>query len=216
LIDTRSSWLLPVRRDHTAAILKIFKPHSDEHNAAALIRYWNGRGAVRLWEADENALLVERAIGSHALTEMALTGADLEAAAILAQTIADLHAHRSASVPDGLVPMKEQFLSLFTREPDIPILGRCVAVARELLATEREVVPLHGDLHHGNVLDGGHRGWLAIDPKGVLGERTYKVANLLCNPRPHGVLVHRADRMQRLASFYAARLKARCAARAWI
>src|SRR6185503_3507272 len=39
-----------------------------------------------------------------------------------------------------------------------------------------------GDIHHDNVLDGGARGWLAIDPKGVLGDRGYDYANMICNP----------------------------------
>jgi aminoglycoside/hydroxyurea antibiotic resistance kinase len=41
---------------------------------------------------------------------------------------------------------------------------------------------LHGDLHHGNVLDFGLRGWLAIDPKGLLGERGFDFANIFTNP----------------------------------
>lgn len=41
---------------------------------------------------------------------------------------------------------------------------------------------LHGDMHHDNVLDFGARGWLAIDPKRVRGERGFDYANLLCNP----------------------------------
>ncbi|MBV8682575.1 MAG: APH(6) family putative aminoglycoside O-phosphotransferase, partial [Caulobacteraceae bacterium] len=32
------------------------------------------------------------------------------------------------------------------------------------------------------VLDGGCRGWLAIDPKGLLGERAFEFANLFRNP----------------------------------
>jgi streptomycin 6-kinase len=43
-------------------------------------------------------------------------------------------------------------------------------------------VVLHGDIHHGNVLDGGERGWLAIDPKGLFGERTFDFVNILRNP----------------------------------
>jgi streptomycin 6-kinase len=43
-------------------------------------------------------------------------------------------------------------------------------------------VALHGDIHHENVLDFGPRGWLVIDPKGLLGERGYDYANLFCNP----------------------------------
>jgi streptomycin 6-kinase len=66
-------------------------------------------------------------------------------------------------------------------------------------------VLLHGDLHHDHVLASA-RGWLAIDPKGVIGERSYEVANLLGNPCPHGELVHDRDRMLRLASVYAENL----------
>ncbi len=41
---------------------------------------------------------------------------------------------------------------------------------------------LHGDIHHDNILDFGARGWLAIDPKGLTGERGFDFANLFCNP----------------------------------
>ncbi len=43
---------------------------------------------------------------------------------------------------------------------------------------------LHGDLHHGNVLDGGADGWRAIDPHGVVGEPAFEAAALLRNPLP--------------------------------
>ena len=54
--------------------------------------------------------------------------------------------------------------------------------ANGLLAAPREVGVLHGDIHHGNILDFAERGWLAIDPKGVMGERCFDYANLFCNP----------------------------------
>jgi streptomycin 6-kinase len=62
------------------------------------------------------------------------------------------------------------------------VLARAAATARELLATPRERVVLHGDVHHDNVLDFGPRGWLAIDPKGLYGERGFDYANILRNP----------------------------------
>ena len=55
-METPTSWLQPVRFSGQAAMLKALKPGSDEQNAAALLRYYDGRGAVRLFEADENAL----------------------------------------------------------------------------------------------------------------------------------------------------------------
>ncbi len=205
-IDTPTSLVQPVRHLETPAILKILKPTSDEQNAVELLRYYDGMGAVRVFEADATAILIERATGTRSLTEMATSGDDIQAAEVLADTLATLHEPRGREVPISLTPLAEQFSSLFVRESSLPLLGRCAAVARELLATEIEILPLHGDLHHGNVLDGGCRGWLAIDPKALIGERTYDVANLLCNPSPHGKIVHSQDRMRHLAEFYARRL----------
>ncbi|MFX5957215.1 aminoglycoside phosphotransferase family protein, partial [Acinetobacter baumannii] len=53
---------------------------------------------------------------------------------------------------------------------------------RRLLSEPRDPVVLHGDIHHGNILDFGPRGWLAIDPKGLFGERDFDFVNLFRNP----------------------------------
>jgi streptomycin 6-kinase len=55
-------------------------------------------------------------------------------------------------------------------------------IADKLLDDPRDIVALHGDIHHGNILDFGERGWLAIDPKGLIGERGFDYANNFCNP----------------------------------
>ena len=57
--------------------------------------------------------------------------------------------------------------------------ARWQATAQALLAdAARGRASLHGDLHHDNVLDFGPRGWLAIDPHGLLGERGFDFANI--------------------------------------
>ena len=48
---------------------------------------------------------------------------------------------------------------------------------------------LHGDLHHYNILSAEREPWLAIDPKGIVGEPEYEAAaflrnNLLDRPEP--------------------------------
>lgn len=62
---------------------------------------------------------------------------------------------------------------------------------------------LHGDLHHSNILFDTERGWLAVDPKGVIGEVEYEVGAMLRNPleRPQSFLEpSRVDRrLHRLA-----------------
>ena len=62
------------------------------------------------------------------------------------------------------------------------ILRVAAETAADLLATQRDVVVLHGDMHHENVLRFSSRGWLAIDPKGLVGERGFDYANIFCNP----------------------------------
>ena len=57
---------------------------------------------------------------------------------------------------------------------------------------------VHGDLHHHNVLR-SKRGWLAIDPKPMLGEPEYDVASFLWNPLPCRVRVEHLE--TRLAAF---------------
>lgn len=205
LIETHTSQLLPVRHVDGPAMLKVLKPASDEQAGADMLRYFAGMGAVSLIVADGDAWLMERADTDPSLIAMALSGGDDRAAANLADCVAQLHAPRDLPAPGGLIRLHDWFHSLFAREADLPMLARCAAVARDLLATERDIVVLHGDLHHENVLH-SPRGWLAIDPKGLIGERTYELANLLCNPQPHGKVVHRPERMQRLAMLYAERL----------
>lgn len=209
--QTPSSWLRPVRFRGSKAMLKVMKPTSDEHRAAEVLGYFDGGGAVRVYRASEYAWLMERGTKQGELTRMVLAGDDDGAADILAATIEKLHAPRSRPVPSGLPSLKRRFAALLGNADGPDVLGRCASVATALLATERERTVLHADMHHDNVVDGGvvagrPRGWLAIDPKGVYGERTYEVANLFCNPWPHGEIVLQPSRMQHLAAFYAARL----------
>jgi len=63
------------------------------------------------------------------------------------------------------------------------------ALFAELLASSAPPILLHGDLHHDNILSAhvssaGRQPWLAIDPKGVVGEPAYEVGALLRNLWP--------------------------------
>src|SRR3546814_20543701 len=84
---------------------------------------------------------------------------------------------------DLLVPLAHWFRALNPAAATHGgILARCAATARALLAESRETGVLHGDIHHANVLDFGPRGWLAIDPKRLVGERGSDFANLFPHP----------------------------------
>lgn len=176
------SRLLPVLWRGEKAILKI-AAQEEERRGAALMQWYGGTAAARVLARDGDALLLERVVGKHSLAEIARRGADDEATRILCRTAMALHGPRASAHPSGLIPLDVWFAALEKAASQHGgTFATCADIARALLADPREIVVLHGDLHHGNVLDGGARGWLAIDPKGLVGERTFEYANLFRNP----------------------------------
>lgn len=180
LLTTRSSWILPVRHMGLPAILKVART-PDEEAGYRLMVWWNGHGAAGILASTAGALLMERASGTGNLAQMAWAGQDDEACRILCNAATRLHLPRSSPLPD-LHPLEEWFQPLFRLAPDHAALAPAAGTARQLLAAPQAIGSLHGDLHHENVLDFGERGWLAIDPHGLLGERTFDYANIFTNP----------------------------------
>lgn len=180
-IATHSSDLLPVRHDGMPAMLKIARS-DEERRGAALMTWWSGEGAARVLAKDGDAILMERATGNRSLTDMARRGHDDDASRIICEVGKTLHAACDLP-PSSLVPLSNWFAELPQAAANHGgILVQAATTVRELLATPQDVCVLHGDLHHGNVLNFGPRGWLAIDPKGLIGERGFDFANIFCNP----------------------------------
>jgi streptomycin 6-kinase len=63
----------------------------------------------------------------------------------------------------------------------VRIVEEAETLAAELFRTAAPPVVLHGDLHHFNILAGERQPWLAIDPKGVLGEPAYEIGAWMRN-----------------------------------
>lgn len=183
VISTYGSSLLPVLRGKEPAMLKLSEA-TDERLGHILLEYWNGDGAARVLARTDDAMLIERATGSRSLSAMARSSAEADDAAtvILCDAIASLH-KPPGPAPNSLIPLETWFSELFPMaEQQGGLLAQSAAAARALLAEQREIVPLHADLHHDNVLDFEARGWLAIDPKCVTGDRAFDYTILFCNP----------------------------------
>ncbi|MDP1874043.1 aminoglycoside phosphotransferase family protein [Phenylobacterium sp.] len=203
---TRSR-LLPVRAGSQAAMLKL--AHSpDERRGGGVMAWWNGQGAAPVLAVQGEALLMVRAPGD-TLAPMVRAGRDEAATAILCQVVARLHAPRDS--PRPAAPPLAKLFSALTQSGD-PTLARARQVAAGLLETARDPVLLHGDIHHGNVLDFGADGWLAIDPWGLVGERAYDYANIFPNPDLASVTLDRfaarLEQIARTADLEPARLRA--------
>lgn len=178
-IVTPRAQLLPVRQNGEPAMLKV-ATEPEEKFGGLLMAWWNGDGAARVLAHDDDALLLERATSGRALSDLVRDGRDDEASRIACRAIARLHAPRAAPRPD-LVPLTHWFRDLTDAAQD-GLLARAKDLAIALTASPTSECPLHGDVHHDNILDFGARGWLVIDPKRLVGDRYFDYTNLFCNP----------------------------------
>lgn len=181
---TSSSGILqPVLSGEVKCMLKLARREKDRRSNDVMV-WWNGDGAAKILSHDHSALLMERASNKSSLVDMAKNGRDDEASGILCRAIARLHRHQPP-YPKNLTPLTSWFADLHSAPA---IYGSpftdCSRIAAGLLQDQQDIVALHGDIHHGNVLDFDDRGWLAIDPKGLLGDRGFDYANIFCNPDP--------------------------------
>jgi streptomycin 6-kinase len=181
-IITNTSRLLPVIYKGTNAMLKIAFSE-EESRGAKLMVWWNGEGAARVFKHEEDAILMERAIGNRSLVSMTKSGQDDEASKIICEVVAKLHAKNKKPLPPTLVSLSTWFRSLHLAAKERGgIFTQASLIAEELLNHPQDIGVLHGDIHHQNILDSGQHGWIAIDPKGLLGERGFDYANIFCNP----------------------------------
>lgn len=184
LTETFSSYIYRVQHGAIPVILKLLKPAGFEERAGAIaLQHFAGQGAVHLLRSDDHAQLLEYVPGE-SLIPMVRQGWDQAATQIIAQVIARLHAHPVSTVAVGLPTLKDWFRSLFRKAAadEDSIFVRAAGLAAQILADPREQRVLHGDIHHDNIRYSPSRGWLAFDAKGLYGERTYDLANTLCNP----------------------------------
>lgn len=205
LAETPTSIVYLVEQDGVQVVLKLLTDIGiwDEQRGAIALQYYSGYGAVHLLEASEDAHLLEYLYGDD-LIPLVKSGHDDQAAHIIAQVLKTLHSTNAKPIPEDLHTLQRRFRSLFQlaeTETD-PIFIHGAQVAEALLASERNKVVLHGDMHHANIRQ-SERGWLAFDPKGLCGENTYDVANALLNPIGMPEITHDETRLLRHVRIYA-------------
>ena len=81
---------------------------------------------------------------------------------------------------DGLKKLRSMFNG-GTGPFNEKLVERVEHSVKEFFTENHQPVLMHGDFHHFNILS-SERGWLVIDPKGVIGPAGYEVGPLLLNP----------------------------------
>ena len=189
----RYSFVAPAGAD---AVLKVTPPEDDEADEEPdALELWGGNGAVRLIRRDaaRRALLLERARPGRDLAELS------EEAATAVAVDLGTRLWRPAGAPfrwiGDHVPRWLDRAELCPGRELVP-LARSIYASLDIGCGTL----VHGDFHHHNVLshDGGY---VAIDPKPMLGEPEFDVASFLWNPLSYRMRRDVTER--RLAAFAA-------------
>jgi streptomycin 6-kinase len=186
-IDTPCSAIAFGERDGQPVVLKVVKTEGDEWNSGAVVAAFEGRRVVRAIDHEPGAVLLERAVPGTSLVDVVRAGRDEEAIDVLA----GMMTRTSGEAPPGCATAEQwgcgfaKYRGFGNTQIDATLVDAAEAIYFDLCASQREPRLLHGDLQHHNVLFDESRGWLTIDPKGVVAEREFEVGPFLRNP--HGV-----------------------------
>ena len=179
-----------VRADRSEVILKISIPNTELAAEIEALRMFGGRGCVKLLAANPKlgALLLERIKPGMQLVNISNDSEATRIAArvmrLLWRPVLDDHPFPTTDLwALGLGKMRQRFCGGTGPLPAY-LVEKAGALFRELHDSMETPLLLHGDLHHENILRSGRGDWLAIDPKGVVGELAYEAGALLRNPLP--------------------------------
>lgn len=170
-----------------SVIVKLLKPHGmGELSGMDYLAWRAGHGAIRLLARDGNACLLEDA-GQRDLEQLRQAEGEAAATRIFADVVSRLHAPSEDAAPAGLVPLRRHFSALLEAGVTMPAehganVVWAAELARALLDGANNAMPLHGDLHHENILADADGTWCAIDPHGLIGDPVYDLANFFGNP----------------------------------
>jgi streptomycin 6-kinase len=174
--------VLPVRHAGGASVLKVSWPGKHVEEEAIALRAWDGRGAVRLERAEpaHGALVLERLDARRSLADQDLPEAVTVAGSLLRQL--------AIEAPPGLpsasawaVALRRTLARRWEQQGqpfDRRLLERTLGIAAELAGTAGSRL-INYDLHYADVLASDRAPWLVVDPKAVVGEPEFGLAQLL-------------------------------------
>lgn len=188
------------KHDNLKVMLKIGVPGSELLQEVISSRVYSGNGCMPLLDYDNevNALLREQVEPGITLKSL-FPHKEQYAIHHTVNIIRQLHSNRVFNKSE--IPTINDWLNQINRNTLLPPihLKKAIDLSKILLDSQDDAVLLHGDLHHGNILYCRKRGWIAIDPKGIIGEPAYEVGafirnpmpNLLRSPKAHKIIAHR-------------------------
>jgi len=178
--------------DGREVVLKLGVPNRELTSEICALRYFSGRGSAVIIDADAESgvLVLERLVPGEPLTSLAKDRTDSEATSIACSLMRELHRPCSSedrgmfqSVSDlgqGFQRLRAEFeggVGPFPQE----LVEEAERWWIDMKSTTGVEVLLHGDLHHDNIISAARSPWLAIDPKGYIGDPAFETGALLRN-----------------------------------
>jgi streptomycin 6-kinase len=169
-----------VTRDHEQLVLRMSPPGPDLADHARALRWWNGRGTVRLYDVDlpSGAMLLER------LGDSLLDRPVAEAMAVLGRMMRRLAVPAPADALSTATNVRNRAPQL---QPDWERLGRPfdktllteALTAAEPLSRSTADLAANGDFHSDQVLRGAREPWIVVDPLLYRGDPECDLARIL-------------------------------------
>ncbi len=174
--------VVPVGRGGELFALRLTPPDDEVAVEIAALQFWDGRGMVRLVDADlaAGALLLERLNGTRSLQRVPLCSA----APIIGRLMRRLAVPAPADVRSTTALARTRRAELETdwdrldRPFSRRVLTRAADCAAELVTTE-STLAVNGDLHYEQVLAGTREDWLCVDPVLLRGDIEYDLGRIL-------------------------------------
>ncbi|PCJ29436.1 MAG: hypothetical protein COA94_01545 [Rickettsiales bacterium] len=200
-METPTSIIIFARYKNQPAALKI--SNSASEHTSAVLKHYNGYGAARILKNRGRITLMKRCVPGVSLKDLTLNNEDEKATHILCDVIEKLHSNVEF---EGNYRFTHEFTQFFDHylnsgDKQIPtkLIEKASAIFADLKDSKEKQILLHGDLHHENIIYDQKQGWLAIDPKGFVGEACYEVGAFLRNPidseicLSHNIIKRRID-----------------------
>jgi streptomycin 6-kinase len=164
-------------------VLKLVYPHRESEGEAAALAEWDGNGAIRLIDSDNelSALLLERCEpGTPLSAEPADAALEVLAGLLPRLWIEPKQSFRNLAEEaqwwiDDLDAQVHEYRQLNGHD----VFDAAMDALKSLPATQGEQVLIHQDLHGDNILAARREPWLVIDPKPLIGEREFALAPII-------------------------------------
>ncbi|MFD7153384.1 aminoglycoside phosphotransferase family protein [Kribbella sp. NPDC059898] len=186
VLSGEASLIVPVvRRDGTAAMLKLQSVNDESESEALALRTWNHDDVVEVLEDDPatSTILLERLHPR----KLEAHPDPAEATRILAELLNHLSAvaappgvRRLADIAAGMVEDAPRLIPRLEDPAEQALVRSFVAMVREVLPEPGDRL-LHWDLHYLNVMAAERQPWLVIDPKPLAGDPAFDLFPVLWN-----------------------------------